>query len=294
MKRTHVYCASQSVGDAPTISVITVCLNPGRYIRQTIESVRAQSYPAVEHIVVDGGSTDGTLDVLREVEGSYNIRWASEADRGLGHAFNKGIARARGEWLYFLNADDYLLDADALRRVMDYVSAHPGWSVYMGHIRGVDSEGEETAPEEPPFGRDLFTHEVLLNEAPTVVHQGTFYAREVFERVGGYDESYRTHMDYEFHLRLTRKYDIKAMELVVAGLRAHADAKSQQPHASRFVELYRARRDNGGRLVHPHTLYFLRGYLRSAPWSRTAYRKMVNSRLGRWLLRKAGLNGFDW
>src|SRR5437868_6909459 len=87
----------------PLVSIVTPSLNQARYLREAIESVRGQSYPSIEHIVVDGGSTDGTLDILQECD---ELRWLSETDTGQSHALNKGFAMAQGEVFGWLNADD--------------------------------------------------------------------------------------------------------------------------------------------------------------------------------------------
>src|SRR5690349_9655830 len=93
----------------PLVSIVTPSLNRVDLIESTLRSVRSQSYPNVEHIVVDGGSTDGTLEVLRRYEGTYGLRWMSEPDQGMYDAINKGLAMARGEILAYLNTDDLYL-----------------------------------------------------------------------------------------------------------------------------------------------------------------------------------------
>ena len=90
------------------ISVITVCFNAAEYIEQTITSVMAQTYPHLEYIIIDGGSRDGTVEIIRKYE-SRLAYWHSQPDRGIAHAFNLGLAQARGEWIVCLNADDILL-----------------------------------------------------------------------------------------------------------------------------------------------------------------------------------------
>jgi glycosyltransferase involved in cell wall biosynthesis len=118
-----------------------VSYNAARYIEKTICSVKSQTYSPIEHIVIDGGSTDGTVDILRHYEGTYDLHWKSESDRGQSHALNKGIHSATGAWLNFLNSDDYLLDADSIKRVPEYICCHPGFSIYMGKIWVVDAVG---------------------------------------------------------------------------------------------------------------------------------------------------------
>lgn len=90
----------------PLVSIVTPSFNQGRFIEETILSVKNQNYPHIEHLIIDGGSTDETLDVIRRYEGTYNLRWVSEPDEGQADALNKGFRLARGEVLGWLNADD--------------------------------------------------------------------------------------------------------------------------------------------------------------------------------------------
>jgi glycosyltransferase involved in cell wall biosynthesis len=262
----------------PRLSIVTACRNQRRYITQTLESVISQTYSPIEHIVVDGGSTDGTVDVLKRYAANYNLRWVSEPDRGLSHAFNKGVAAATGEWLYFLNGDDYVIDNGAIARVMEWIAAHPGYSIYMGGIAVVDEEGVEIARSPLPRADTIYTRDALLNEGAPVIHQGTFYQRQVFEVAGSYSEKYRTHMDYEFHLRATKYFDIAAMELVVACFRTHPLALSKQADWRRYVELLRARAKHGGSLWHRDNLYFLRGFFATWPATRWLYHWLGGTR----------------
>lgn|GEM_PF-1466068 len=265
----------------PRVSIVTACLNQRRFITDTLESVMSQTYAPIGHIVIDGGSTDGTVDVLKRYAASYDLRWVSEPDRGLSHAFNKGVVASTGEWLYFLGGDDYLIDSGAIGRVMDWIAAHPGHSIYMGGTVGVDEEGVEITHGPPPPADTIYTRDALLNEGAPVIHQGTFYRRRVFEVAGPYSEKYRTHMDYEFHLRATRSFDIAAMELLVACFRTHPLALSQQAHWRRSVELLRARMTHGGSLWHRDNLGFLRGFLATWPATWWLYHWVGGTRLRR-------------
>src|SRR2546428_6381919 len=123
----------------PRISIVTPTFNGMVTLRETIESVLAQGYKNWEHIVIDGGSTDGTLDVLR----SYNhLQWVSEKDEGHYHAMNKGILRSTGDVVAILNADDCYRKG-ALRRVADAFAGHPGWDALFGDIVYVNGDGRE-------------------------------------------------------------------------------------------------------------------------------------------------------
>ena len=272
----------------PRVTIVTVCLNQRRFIADTLESVMSQTYSPIEHIVIDGGSTDGTVEVLRRYAATETLRWVSEPDRGLSHAFNKGIMAATGEWLYFLNGDDYLVDSGAIGHVIGWIVAHPGYCIYMGGAQGVDEEGAHIQRGMFPQSDHIYTRHSLLDESGLVIHQGTFYRRRVFQVAGLYSERYKTHMDYEFHLRATGFFDIAGMDVVVACFRTHPAALSQQADWRRYVELARARTTYGGRLWHRHNLYFVKGFLSSWPATRLIYRGLTSTRFGKAAARASG------
>lgn len=272
----------------PKLTIITPSFNSARFIEETIRSVKAQTYSPIEHLVMDGGSTDRTLDILRRYEDSYDLRWRSEPDRGQSHAFNKGIEAATGEWLYFLNSDDYLLDSDSISRVMDFIQGHPGYFIYMGKIWGVDAQGRTLTENTKPFGHAVYTQQILLNKDAMVVHQGTFYHRGVFETVGKYSEWCHYHMDYEFHLRVSKYFDILSMPLSMAALRTHPAAKTKQADSRRALEMFWARFKNGGRFFHKQNLCFFKSFLTDNVWSKPFYYALRNISLLDKLAKKVG------
>jgi glycosyltransferase involved in cell wall biosynthesis len=272
----------------PKLSIITPSFNSARFIEETIQSVKEQTYSPIEHLVMDGGSTDGTVDILRHYKDTYNLRWWSEPDRGQSHAFNKGIHAATGEWLYFLNSDDYLLDADSIKRVAEYICCHPGFSIYMGKIWVVDAGRRILDKCDVPFAHSVYSHDILINQDAMVIHQGTFYLRRVFERAGGYSERLRYHMDYEFHLRASKYFDIKSMERQVAALRMYIGNKTLNGDYRHALELFWSRRTNGGKLLHLHNLLFLRIFVASHPLLRPLYNYLKKVSFIRNIARRTG------
>ncbi|HUX85033.1 MAG TPA: glycosyltransferase family 2 protein [Chitinophagaceae bacterium] len=123
---------------APLISIITVCFNARRHIEALLDNVALQTYPALEHILVDGGSTDGTLEIIRNRMAQVGTL-ISEPDQGLYDAMNKGMAAARGEYLFFLNADDELESPDTLERALAQM---PGADGYYGEVMFMDGSGK--------------------------------------------------------------------------------------------------------------------------------------------------------
>ena len=186
------------MNDRPTISVVTPSFNSTATLRATLESVRRQDFTDWEHIVVDGGSTDGTRDLLREYP---HLRWTSEKDEGHYHAMNKGIARARGEFIVILNADDCLRPG-ALRHVANAVKKHPDWDGLFGDVIFVDEQGREIYRR----AEAVYDYRVLLYGVDYICHQTLFVKRSVYERLGGYrHQDFLNAADYEFKLRLGQR-----------------------------------------------------------------------------------------
>jgi glycosyltransferase involved in cell wall biosynthesis len=189
----------------PTLTIITPCLNAVATLPATLASVRAQDYPGLEHIVVDGGSTDGTVELLRAADG---IRWISEPDRGLSHALNKGIAMASGEVIGELNADD-VYEPGALALVGTTLRAHPDAMWITGYCRIIDGEGREIRRRITAYKNWLLRHYSLRLYLTQnfVSAPATFFRREALAETSGFDERYRISVDYDLQLRIARRHD---------------------------------------------------------------------------------------
>jgi glycosyltransferase involved in cell wall biosynthesis len=179
----------------PLVSIVTPTLNQGRFIEHTIRSIKNQTYTEVEHIVVDGGSTDETIGILRRHEGTYPMRWLSEPDRGMYDAVNKGMRLATGEILAYLNSDD-LYFPWTLQAVVEYFERHPDTDFVFGDALNVDDEtGGQLCYLHPPFNLD-FVRRVGFLAQPTV-----FWRRRAAERVGAFDASLRFVGDCDYWMR---------------------------------------------------------------------------------------------
>jgi len=180
----------------PLVSVVTVCLNSAAQLPGAIASLAAQRWPEREWIVVDGGSTDGTLELVHGAP-EPPARWLSEPDRGIYDAMNKGVALAQGEIVYFLNSDDRLHDPDVLADVARAFAADPGLALLFGPVRVVK-----------PAAADVFATQRHVNRhtLPFVdaCHQGLFARRRLFDEVGQFDLRWRTSADYDWMLRAVR------------------------------------------------------------------------------------------
>jgi glycosyltransferase involved in cell wall biosynthesis len=200
------------------ISVITVCLNAVEFIAQAIQSVVGQSYPGLEYIIIDGGSTDGTTEVIRQYAPRLAY-WHSRPDRGLAHAFNLGLAQARGDWLLFLNADDFLLTPTVIEEMVPHLIRHNRADVVFGSMISLTREMD---PQPVPLckigGHTWDWRE--FRRGNMIPHQAAFTRREFFDRVGAFDEAYRLAMDYEHYLRAGAELKAQFVPLPLVGMRA--------------------------------------------------------------------------
>jgi len=178
----------------PKISIITIAFNSEEYLQQTIQSVAAQTYSDIEYIVVDGGSTDGTLEIIRNNE-QHIDRWISEPDNGISDAMNKGIALASGDFIYFLHSDDYLGSSDAIEESCRHLTTTD--DIFLFNIY-LENDGVKALHQ--PRGLSPW-----LRFKNGVYHQSTICSKRLFEDIGLFDESLRIGMDYDFFLRAYRR-----------------------------------------------------------------------------------------
>jgi glycosyltransferase involved in cell wall biosynthesis len=230
------------------LSIITPCLNAAQTLPATLASVRAQGYPDVEHIVVDGGSTDGTLELLQQAPG---IRWICEPDRGLADAMNKGIAMATGDVIGEINADD-VYEPGALPAVADALERHPEAMWLTGYCRIIDGAGNEIRKPVTAYKNWLLDHYSLslylthnFISAPA-----TFFRREALEESGGFDLRYRISVDYDLQLRIARRHDPLIVPRYLSSFRMAEGSLSMSGFKTQFREhAEQARRHGEGHRV---------------------------------------------
>jgi glycosyltransferase involved in cell wall biosynthesis len=227
----------------PRISVITPSLNQGRYLRQTIESVLSQNYPDLEYIVVDGGSTDESVAILRQYSDRLTS-WTSEPDRGQSDAINKGFARATGEIVAFLNSDDFYLPG-ALARVAEAFMANPNAGAVYGRSHFVAEDGHTLRTDGEPFD----ARRMLDGVYPTLTQPAVFVRRDAVGRVGYLDPELHYAFDKEFFWRVFANYEAVFIPHTLAAMRLHATSKSVAlgsrfaPELERIAEKVIARPD---------------------------------------------------
>jgi GT2 family glycosyltransferase len=263
------------------LSIVTPSFNSVHTIRETLDSVSKQAYPHVEHIVMDGGSTDGTLEILKEYP---RIQWHSEKDEGHYHAMNKGIQRATGEAVAILNADDCYCES-ILSKVAAAFQAHPDWDALFGDFIFVDGDGREI------FSRQeaCWDPQIVRFGMAIALHQALFVRKAVYERLGLLrHKDFKNTCDMEFLMRMIRaKCRVGHIPEYVVRYRYHQHGQSADRRvvANMALESQRIRREYGvpGGWIGKLLLHYAR-------IKRQAEKLLILGKCdlvpGRWLLRR--------
>jgi glycosyltransferase involved in cell wall biosynthesis len=227
----------------PSFTIVTPCLNGAATLQQALDSVRAQDYPGeVEHLVIDGGSTDSTLAILD----TAGVRYISEPDRGLSDAVNKGIRMARGDVVGWLNADDVYLPG-ALARVGKAFADRSDALWATGPCLIVGAGGEEIRPAVTRY-KNLFLrrYSYRLHLIQNFVScPSTFVRRDAFDRVGLLDERFKYSMDYDLWLRLGRLQAPVVLNAPLAAFRMAEGSLSMTGFERQFAEHAQNAREHG-------------------------------------------------
>ncbi len=229
--------------EPPLVSIVTPSLNQARYVRQAIESVRTQDYPRIEHIVVDGGSTDGTIEILGEYD---DLQWTSAPDRGQSHALNKGFELARGEVYGWLNADDAYLPGAIAAGVR--ALEQTGVGLVYADVERVNDDGLNPRRIRSRPDWDLWTE---ANLGCGIYSPSVFFTRTAYDAVGPLDESLHLTMDYDLWLRIGKRFGAHHVDEMWSLQRLHAAAKTNTHWDDFWPERLTVSRRHGGRLVSP-------------------------------------------
>lgn len=222
---------SPRLSPQPLVSIVTPSFNQGYFLRRTIDSVLAQTYPNIEYLVVDGGSTDGTLDVLCAY--GDRIRWLSEPDSGQTNAINKGLALARGEIMGYLNSDDVLLP-DAIAKVAEYFREHPSCDLIYGDADYIDEDDNVIGK----YATAPYSFDRLLRDC-CICQPAAYWRARAAEEIGSFDERLEYAMDYDYWLRLDRSgFAIRHMPETIAQSRLHSTAKTLVARRAIYREVF--------------------------------------------------------
>lgn len=266
----------------PRISIITVSFNQGQFLEQAMRSVLEQTYPDIEYIIIDGGSTDGSVEIIKKYAKRLTY-WVSEPDRGQSDAYNKGLAKVTGEYLLCLNSDDFLLTSTIIEDVVRNLGTLGNiedFSAFMGNIIFVDHDCNKIG-EGTNLGLkyDFFT---LLNHAPVVIHPATFFRSDILRDVGRFAKDIHYQMDYDIFLKVSKLGPILSLPLYISALRRHESSKGGGDQRWRFCwEFIKVRHRHGGKLVSRINL---------VPAKRLLY-KLIGESL---ILRLSRIPGIAW
>lgn len=243
-------CASidkeESNRDNPLVSIITPVLNGINYLEACIQSVLSQSYPNIEHIFVDGGSTDGTVDLLVSYRAKYpdRIRFISEPDKGAGEASNKGWEMAKGEIFGWLGSDD-MSELDAIQTVVEFFRANPEAYFVFGDCDYINKKGEKIGKIK---ARD-FDLDELINDSCMISTPAAFYRHEVVDKVGWFDNKGN---DLDYLIRIGKVFPMHRIDNVLANFRYHEGSITCSETSDMWLRKdYLVSKRHGGRLFSP-------------------------------------------
>jgi glycosyltransferase involved in cell wall biosynthesis len=228
--------------DRPLISVIVAVFNGEKTLQQCIGSVSEQSYANKELIIIDGGSNDGTLEIIKANREKIGY-FISEPDRGIYHAWNKGLMQAAGEWVYFLGADDFLWDAQVLGKMVEALQGlDADTRVAYGRVMLINAaDGDSMLIGDPWEKAKKYYKQVM-----SIPHQGVMHRRSLFDQHGLFDESFRIAGDYELLLRELKSHDaVFFPDIVTAGMRVGGVSSNPDNGLRAMREVRRAQLKHG-------------------------------------------------
>jgi len=258
----------------PRISIITPSFNQGDFLEETILSVLEQGYPNLEFMIIDGGSADQSVEIIKKYE-PYLAYWISEKDQGQTHAINKGFKRASGELINWLNSDDMIVPG-ALKKLAQAAFKHPEADVYYGDYKAVDGAGKTLYQRKcAPYHPNTLFWGRQLSSQPAV-----FFRRDLLTRLGWLNEKQQFCMDTEFWIRIARNGAVFSQVTEPIGItRVHGDAKTtllQQVLRSehkQIVEKYKAIPVTNARTRDLYYLFMNRYWRVNAAVRRLLFRK---------------------
>ena len=227
----------------PLVSIVTPSFNQARFLEATIRSVISQDYSRLEYIIVDGGSTDGSVGIIKKYE-SKLAWWVSEKDQGQTDAINKGLAGAKGEILAWLNSDD-TYEPGAISSAVNFLLAHPEVGLIYGEANYINVDGS-TIGRFPAAQTDL----VRLQRGYVHIPQQTaFFRAGLWRAVGPLDPSFYFAMDYDLWIRLAMRSQVKYVPQMWANFRLHTSGKTISADDRCWPEMLRVHYRDGGRFL---------------------------------------------
>lgn len=234
--------------EIPLVSIVTPSYNQARYLETTIQSVLSQDYPNIEYIVMDGGSTDGSVEIIKRHADQLAF-WVSEPDEGQTDAINKGFARAKGEIIAWLNSDD-VYRPGAISEAVAFMQTHPDVGLVYGNADYIDGEGKIIGW----FPAAETDYRRLRRGYVHIPQQAAFFRASIWRMVGPLDPSFYFAMDYDLWVRIASVAPIRYHPRTWAAFRLHGDAKSLASADRCWPEMMKVHRRMGGSIF--SVIYF--------------------------------------
>ncbi len=249
-----------SLTDLPLVSIVTPSYNQAPYLAKTIESVLSQSYPKIEYLIVDGGSNDGSVDIIRRYADRLTW-WVSEKDAGQTDAINKGFLRAKGHIFAWLNSDD-TYEPNAVQEAVDFLQKNPQVGMVYGDCNFIDENGNKIGK----FNAAQTDLKKLRRGYVHIPQQAAFWRAELWRQVAPLDETFYFAMDYDLWVRLAKISTLRYLpNRVWANFRLHTRAKSIAADDRCWPEMMRVHyREGGSSFSVIHAKYLVRKTI--APW----------------------------
>jgi len=247
----------EAVEKYPLVSIVTPSFNQAKYLEATILSVLEQDYPHVEYIVVDGGSSDGSVAIIRQYQDQI-AWWVSEPDKGQTAAINKGFSKAKGEILAWLNSDD-TYQPGAISEVVEFFQTNSEIGLVYGDANFIDADGKVIGK----FNAQQTSYQRLRRGGVYIPQQAAFWRADLWKQVGPLDPSFYFAMDYDLWVRLSGVSEIRYLPgYTWANFRLHDDAKTITADERCWPEMLRIhRRDGGNWFSWIYFRYFIRRLL---------------------------------
>jgi glycosyltransferase involved in cell wall biosynthesis len=227
----------------PLVSIVTPSYNQYEFLEETIRSVLEQDYPALEYFIIDGGSTDGSVEIIKKYEAQLS-GWVSEPDQGQTDAINKGFLRSSGKYMAWLNSDD-IYQPGAISSAVEFLQHNPGVGLVYGDADLIDGSGRKIGR----FNAKQTSYQRLMRGGVYIPQPAAFWRRDLWERSGHLDTSLYFAMDYDLWVRFSKLASIKYCPELWASFRIHGDGKTTLSDDRCWPEMRKVYKREGGSLL---------------------------------------------